>query len=61
LIDDMQGTCGQIKSGSLSRSDRLAKSNQLLRIAEQLGDQAVSAGAGALRRHSGAPACRRFG
>jgi enolase len=42
--------CGQIKTGSLSRSDRLAKYNQLLRIEEQLGDQAVYAGAGALKR-----------
>jgi enolase len=32
---------GQIKTGSLSRSDRIAKYNQLLRIEEQLGDQAV--------------------
>jgi enolase len=37
--------CGQIKTGSLARSDRLAKYNQLIRIAEQLGDQAVYAGA----------------
>ena len=37
--------CGQIKTGSLSRSDRLAKYNQLLRIEEQLGDQAIYAGA----------------
>jgi len=36
--------CGQIKTGSLARSDRLAKYNQLLRIEEQLGDQAVYAG-----------------
>lgn len=33
--------CGQIKTGSLSRSDRLAKYNQLLRIEEELGQQAV--------------------
>lgn len=33
--------CGQIKTGSLSRSDRLAKYNQLLRIEEELGDAAV--------------------
>ena len=33
--------CGQIKTGSLSRSDRLAKYNQLLRIEEELGPQAV--------------------
>jgi enolase len=42
--------CGQIKTGSLSRSDRLAKYNQLLRIEEQLDDQAVYAGAAALKR-----------
>jgi enolase len=41
--------CGQIKAGSLSRSDRLAKYNQLLRIEEQLGDQAVYAGTSVLR------------
>jgi enolase len=42
--------CGQIKTGSLSRSDRLAKYNQLLRIEEELEDQAVYAGARALKR-----------
>ena len=42
--------CGQIKTGSLSRSDRLAKYNQLLRIEEQLGDQAIYAGRSVLRR-----------
>jgi len=36
--------CGQIKTGSLARSDRLAKYNQLLRIEEQLGDSAIYAG-----------------
>ncbi len=41
--------CGQIKTGSLSRSDRMAKYNQLLRIEEELGDQAVYAGRGALK------------
>ncbi len=41
--------CGQIKTGSLSRSDRLAKYNQLLRIEEELGGQAVYAGRGVLR------------
>jgi enolase len=41
---------GQIKTGSLSRSDRIAKYNQLLRIEEILGDRAVYAGANALRR-----------
>jgi enolase len=33
--------CGQIKTGSMSRSDRVAKYNQLLRIEEELGDDAV--------------------
>jgi enolase len=41
--------CGQIKTGSLSRSDRLAKYNQLLRIEEELGDQAVYAARSVLR------------
>jgi enolase len=41
--------CGQIKTGSLSRSDRLAKYNQLLRIEEALGPVATYAGRGALR------------
>jgi len=41
---------GQIKTGSASRSDRIAKYNQLLRIAEELGDSAVYPG-GALYRH----------
>ncbi|MEM7497972.1 MAG: phosphopyruvate hydratase [Pseudomonadota bacterium] len=36
--------CGQIKTGSLARSDRLAKYNQLLRIEEELGDAAEYAG-----------------
>ncbi|HRT57514.1 MAG TPA: phosphopyruvate hydratase [Candidatus Paceibacterota bacterium] len=40
--------CGQIKTGSLSRSDRLAKYNQLLRIEQLLGRQAVYAGTTAL-------------
>jgi enolase len=35
---------GQIKTGSMSRSDRIAKYNQLLRIEEELGDTAVYAG-----------------
>jgi enolase len=42
--------CGQIKTGSLSRSDRTAKYNQLIRIEEMLDGQAVYAGRGALRR-----------
>ncbi len=41
---------GQIKIGSLAQSERLAKYNQLLRIEEELGADAVFAGAGALRR-----------
>ncbi|MCP5518613.1 MAG: phosphopyruvate hydratase [Verrucomicrobiales bacterium] len=41
---------GQIKTGSLSRSDRLAKYNQLLRIEQELGKQAVYAGESALPR-----------
>jgi enolase len=42
--------CGQIKTGSLARSERIAKYNQLLRIEQELGDQAVYAGAGAIKR-----------
>jgi len=41
--------CGQIKTGSLARSDRTAKYNQLLRIEEDLGPQAVYAGRSAFR------------
>jgi enolase 1/2/3 len=37
-------SCGQIKTGSLARSDRVAKYNQLLRIEQELGDQAQYAG-----------------
>ncbi len=44
--------CGQIKTGSLARSDRLAKYNQLIRIEEELGNSAVYAGAGAFGRIS---------
>lgn len=40
-------SAGQIKTGSLSRSDRVAKYNQLLRIAEELGEQGSYAGTGA--------------
>jgi enolase len=43
-------SCGQIKTGSLSRSDRIAKYNQLLRIEEELGETARYAGRGALRK-----------
>ncbi|MFD7025684.1 phosphopyruvate hydratase [Promicromonospora sukumoe] len=42
--------CGQIKTGSLSRSDRTAKYNQLLRIEEELGERARFAGRSALLR-----------
>jgi enolase len=42
--------CGQIKTGSLARSDRTAKYNQLIRIEEQLGSAAHYAGRAALRR-----------
>jgi enolase len=42
--------CGQIKTGSLSRSDRLAKYNQLIRIEQQLGPAARYAGRTILRR-----------
>ncbi len=41
--------CGQIKTGSLARSDRLAKYNQLLRIEEELGSQAIYAGRSILK------------
>ena len=41
---------GQIKTGSLSRSDRIAKYNQLLRICDQLGDEARFAGVRAFKR-----------
>jgi enolase len=41
---------GQIKTGSASRSDRVAKYNQLLRIEEELGSRAQYAGKQALRR-----------
>jgi enolase len=44
---------GQIKTGSLSRTDRIAKYNQLLRIEEQLADEAVYLGAAAFRKLSG--------
>ena len=42
--------CGQIKTGSLARSDRLAKYNQLIRIEEELGLSAVYAGDGCFGR-----------
>ena len=43
--------CGQIKTGSLARSDRTAKYNQLLRIEEELGDAAGYPGVNALRAY----------
>ena len=45
--------CGQIKTGSLARSDRLAKYNQLIRIEEELGDGALYAGSGCFGRLAG--------
>ena len=52
IADLAVGTnAGQIKTGSLSRSDRVAKYNQLLRIAWALGDGAVYAGKAPFRRH----------
>ena len=42
--------CGQIKTGSLARSDRLAKYNQLIRIEESLGATALFAGKNILRK-----------
>ena len=45
--------CGQIKTGSMARSDRLAKYNQLIRIEEELGASARYAGAGAFGRLAG--------
>ena len=46
--------CGQIKTGSLSRSDRMAKYNQLLRIEDELGASARFPGRAALRHMVGA-------
>jgi enolase len=48
--------CGQIKTGSLARSDRTAKYNQLLRIEEELGDNAIYLGRAALRSYVAASA-----
>ncbi|MDE1903312.1 MAG: phosphopyruvate hydratase, partial [Alphaproteobacteria bacterium] len=51
IADLAVGTnCGQIKTGSLARSDRLAKYNQLIRIEEQLGSAARYPGRAAFRR-----------
>ena len=48
-------SCGQIKTGSLARSDRTAKYNQLLRIEEELGDAARYAGRAALKAYRPQP------
>ena len=54
IADLAVGTCaGQIKTGSASRSDRVAKYNQLLRIEEELATGARYAGRGAIRQLSG--------
>jgi enolase len=51
IADLAVATCaGQIKTGSLSRSDRVAKYNRLLKIEEQLGDKARYAGRSAFRQ-----------
>jgi enolase 1/2/3 len=51
IADLAVGTsAGQIKTGSLSRSDRIAKYNQLLRIEEELGSRGIYAGMGAVRQ-----------
>ena len=51
IADLAVGTAaGQIKTGSASRSDRIAKYNQLLRIEEELGNSAKYAGAGAIKQ-----------
>lgn len=42
--------CGQIKTGSMSRTDRMAKYNQLIRIEEELGDAAIYAGKSILKK-----------
>jgi enolase len=49
---------GQIKTGSLSRSDRIAKYNQLIRIEEQLSSSGSFAGRGAIRNLAAKPALR---
>ena len=55
IADLAVGTCaGQIKTGSASRSDRVAKYNQLLRIEEELGARGRYAGTGAIRQFSAA-------
>jgi enolase len=53
-IADLAVACdsGQIKTGSASRTDRVAKYNQLLRIEEELGSTARYAGTGAFKARS---------
>ena len=56
IADLAVGTsAGQIKTGSASRSDRIAKYNQLLRIEEELGSAATYAGRAAIRQLSAGP------
>jgi enolase len=50
--------CGQIKTGSLSRSDRIAKYNQLIRIEEQLGPSGDYAGRNAVKNLAARPVLR---
>jgi enolase len=52
-------SCGQIKTGSLARSDRTAKYNQLLRIEEELGDSARYAGRSAVKAYRSSPVEKR--
>lgn len=51
--------CGQIKTGSMSRTDRMAKYNQLIRIEEELGDMAVYAGKSILKCNGGCCSCKK--
>ena len=51
--------CGQIKTGSMSRTDRMAKYNQLIRIEEELGDMAVYAGKSILKSGSCSCCCKK--
>lgn len=51
--------CGQIKTGSMSRTDRMAKYNQLIRIEEELGDMAVYAGKSILKCNCSNCSCKK--
>ena len=51
--------CGQIKTGSMSRTDRMAKYNQLIRIEEELGDMAVYAGKSILKCCPSSCSCKK--